>query len=360
MNRECIREYTVNHQGSVVIIMKPVFSLVFLLGITFATACSTSSSSFNSSQAPKWVYSEPEMYSVTKFLTATGSASKNEQAKARSISNLAKIFEVQVRDVSTVREDVKVNIEGNVETVKKDQRMVGSVNLKTDKMMQGVRIAEQWFNSKELTYHALAVLDRTQAGNSVRREMNRLDEETQYSLNQSEKRNDILLKISDLQTAKILQQQRQALQKSLIIIDVSGKGLVPLWRSNEINERLQLALRQLPLETRAESKEMSDLANMLQGAVSKAGFTVQNNDNNYQLIASLDQAEPIKSDGWYWLRATLKLELIAQDGVTVMGFQSWPLKVTAGERTQLQSRLHNAVNKKLEDEVLNSILQFAS
>jgi hypothetical protein len=164
----------VNHQDSVAVIIKLIFSLVFLLGIAFATACSTSSSSFNSSEAPKWVYSEPEKYNVAKFLTATGSASKNEQAKARAISNLAKVFEVQVHDVSTVREDVKVNIEGNVETVKKDQRMVGSVNLKTDKMMQGVRIAEQWFNSKDLTYHALAILDRAQAGNSVRREMNNI------------------------------------------------------------------------------------------------------------------------------------------------------------------------------------------
>jgi len=350
----------VNHQDSVLIMMKSIFNLVLLTGITFISACSTSSSGFNSSEAPKWVYSEPEIYSTAKFLTATGSASKSEQAKARAISNLAKVFEVQVRDVSTVRQDVKVNLEDDIETVKKDQRMVDSVNLKTDKMMQGVRIAEQWFNSKELTYHALAVLDRIQAGNSVRREMSRLDEETQFSLNQSEKRNDPLLIISDLQTAKTLQKQRQALQKSLNIIDVSGKGLVPLWRSNEINERLQLALRQLPLQTHAESKEMGDLANMLQGAVSKAGFTIQNNVSNYQLNASLDQEEPIKSDGWFWLRATLKLELIAQDGVTVMGFQSWPLKVTAGERTQLQSRLHNAVNKKLEDEVLNSILQFAS
>ena len=349
-----------NHKDSVSIMMKSIFNLVLLTGITFISACSTSPSGFNSSEAPKWVYSEPEIYSTAKFLTATGSASKSEQAKARAISNLAKIFEVQVSDVSTVRQDVKVKLEDDVETVKKDQRMVDSVNLKTDKMMQGVRIAEQWFNSKELTYHALAILDRTQAGNSVRREMNRLDEETQYSLNQSEKRNDPLLIISDLQTAKTLQKQRQALQKSLNIIDVSGRGLVPLWGSNEINERLQLALRQLPLQTRAESKQMTDLGNMLQGAVSKAGFTVQNSANNYQLIASLDQAEPIKSDGWFWLRATLKLELIAQDGVTVMGFQSWPLKVTAGERTQLQSRLHNAVNKKLEEEVLNSILQFAS
>jgi len=51
-------------------------------------------------------------------------------------------------------------------------------------MVRGARIAEQWQNSADLTYHALAVLDRTQAGNNIRSEMNRLDEETQYALDQ--------------------------------------------------------------------------------------------------------------------------------------------------------------------------------
>lgn len=350
-----------NHHGTV-LTMKPIISLVILLFVSLVAACGTSSSAVNSSDTPVWVYSEPEMYSNAKYLSATGSASKMEQAKARATSNLAKIFEVQVMDVSTVREDVRVDIENDIETVQKDQRMASTVNLKTNKMMQGVRIAEQWFNSEEFTYHALAVLDRVQAGNNMRREMNRLDEETQYSLSQSKTRSDALLKISDLHTANNLQLQRQALQKSLKIIDLNGKGAFAQWSLAELDERLQQALRDLPLNTSANgSNEANDLASILQGAASKAGFAVTKNagDNSYQLVASLEQEEPIKRDDWYWLRATLKLELIAQDDSTVMGYQSWALKVTAGERSQLQARMRTAVSKKLDDELLNSMLQFA-
>ena len=68
-------------------------------------------------------------------------------------------------------------------------------------MVQGARIAEQLQSSADLTYHALAVLDRTQAGNNIRGEMRRLDEETQYALDQQVNRDDVLLKISDLDKA---------------------------------------------------------------------------------------------------------------------------------------------------------------
>ena len=341
--------------------MRSIISLTILLYVSLCAACSTTSA-FDSSDAPVWVYSEAKMYSNAKFLTATGSASKIEQAKARATSNLAKIFEVQVTDVSTVREDVRVNIEEDIETVKKEQRMASTVNLKTNKMMQGVRIAEQWFNSKEFTYHALAVLDRVQAGNNIRREMNRLDEETQYSLLQSEKRNDTLLKIADLHTATILQTQWQGLQKSLKIIDLSGKGMSAQWSMADLDERLQQALRELSLAASVkEGYEASELASILQGAISKAGFIVKKGGGktDYQLAVSLDQEEPIKRDGWYWLRATLKLELLSQDDATVIGYQSWPLKVTAGDRSQLQARMRTAVSKKLDDELLDSMLEFA-
>jgi hypothetical protein len=60
------------------------------------------------------------------------------------------------------------------------------------------------------------------------------------------------------------------------------------------------------------------------------------------------------------LRATLKIELIAQDGVSVIGYQSWPLKVSASNAGQLHSRMLKAVDNKLKQELLNSLLEFVT
>jgi hypothetical protein len=192
--------------------------------------------------------------------------------------------------------------------------------------------------------------------------MNRLDEETQYALNQQEKRSDALLKISDLHKAHSLQQTWQTLQKTLKIIDVKGKGAIASWNQAELNEQLQQALRSLPLKTVIKMDDIGGLSNILQGAVAKAGFTVANNTGSspYQLAASLEAQQPIIRDNWHWLRATLKIELISQDGVSVIGYQSWPIKVSAGSASQLQSRLLKAVDKKLKQELLNSVLDFAT
>ncbi len=338
--------------------MRSVFRIKIVLLSLLMAACMQSTTVMSTSDSPQWVRGEPDMYPNFKYLSATGSASKAEQAKARALSNLAKIFEVQIREVSTTSQDTKSFRKDGVETVESSARIASTVNLKTDKMVQGARIAEQWQNSADLTYHALAVLDRTQAGNNIRSEMNRLDEETQYALNQQKKRNDPLLKIADLYKAKSLQQDRQTLQKTLKIIDLKGKGAPALWNLAELNEQLQQALRALPLKTVVKSDDIGGLSNVLQGAASKAGFNIGR--SGYQLAASLEAQAPINRDDWHWLRATLKIELIAQDGATVIGYKSWPLKVSSGTLSQLNARMLKAADKKLKQELLKSMLEFAT
>jgi len=346
--------------------MKLIIRFNLLISVVLLTACMQSTGGINSSDTPEWVRSEPDMYPNAKYLSATGSASKAEQAKARALSNLAKIFEVQIREVSTTTQDVQTSKVEDVETVQTKQRIASTVNLQTDKMVQGARIAEQWQSSADLTYHALAILDRAQAGNNIRSEMRRLDEETQYALDQQMKRDDILLKISDLYKANTLQQDRQTLQKTLKIIDTNGRGSSANWSMAELHEQLQQALRSLPLQTAVKVDDVGGLSNVLQGAVSKAGFNVGgvvsgvNQQKNYLLSASLEAQPSIKKDDWYWLRATLSIELVAQDGISVMGYQSWPLKVSAGEASQLSARMRKAVQEKLDQELFGSVLEFAT
>jgi len=338
--------------------MKSIFKFILLMSALLITACMQSTAVMSTGEAPEWVRSEPDMYPNFKYMSATGSASKAEQAKARALSNLAKIFEVQIREVSTTSQDTQSHKKDGVETVQSSARVASTVNLKTDKMVQGARIAEQWQSSADLTYHALAVLDRTQAGNNIRSEMRNLDEETQHALDQQKQRSDTLLKISDLHKANALQRDRQTLQKTLKIIDVNGRGASARWNLAELNEQLQRALRSLPLQTAIKKDDIGGLNNMLQGAASKAGFNV--GGSGYLLAASLEKQEPIDQGDWHWLRATLKIELIAQDGVTVIGYKTWPLKVSASSATQLDARMSKEADKKLKKELLSSVLEFAT
>ncbi len=336
---------------------KRINSIKILFSCLLLSACMQTTSVMSRSDGmPEWVSGEPDMYPNFKYLSATGSASKAETAKDRALSSLAKIFEVRVREVSTTRENIESHREGGEETVSKNQRLTSMVNLHTDKMIEGARIAEQWQNPGDLTYHALAVLDRTQAGNNIRQEMRRLDEETEFVLQQSAGRNNPLLKIADLNTANQLQADRQVLQKTLKIIDVKGQGSPSKWNLAELEERLDRALRQLPLKTVVSEDSVGGLDRILQGAASQAGFSPGN--SGYQLSASMITQPPLQRDGWYWLRGTLKLSLRSDDGQTVLGYKSWPLKVSAQDQGQLGSRMQKAMEKKLKQELFNSVLAF--
>jgi len=323
------------------------------------TACmQTGTVMSRSSGTPDWLNSEPAMYPNSRYLYATGSASKAETAKDRALSNLAKIFEVQIREVSTTRQNVASHKENGIETVSTDQSLASTVNLHTDKMVQGARIAEQWQNEDDLTWYALAVLDRGQAGNNIRQQMHKLDQQTEFGLQQSANRDNPLLKINDIYTATRLQHDRQLLQKTLKIIDVRGKGMPSRWNQAELNERLHQTMRQLPLQTVVTEDNVGGLGTILQGAAAQAGF--KPGSQGYQLVASMKALPPVYSHDWYWLRGTLKLSLVSTDGHTVLGYKDWPLKVSSQTEKQLGSRMQKAMDKKLKQALLPAVLSFST
>jgi len=326
-----------------------------LLSMISLAACMQTAPTSSSSDKPEWITGEPDMYPNFKYLSATGSSSRSEQAKARALSNLSKIIEVQVREVSTNRQDIQSFEADGTETVTRNRRSDSTVNLKTDTILQGARIAEQWQSSADLTHYALAVLDRQQAGNNLRSEMQRLDDETAYVLEQ--RRNDSLLAIADLNKANTLQRDRQTLQKTMKVIDVRGEGVPAKWNLAELDERLSRELRGLPVQARVGEDDVGGMGSVLQGAVSAAGFNP--GSSGYSIVASVDALKPFRKDDWYWQRGTLKLELVSADGLTVIGHQSWPLKVSGSDPGQLPARMRSEADRILKTELLETMLGFA-
>ena len=90
-----------------------------------------------------------------------------------------KVFELKIREESVSRSDTQVNVKEGEESYTKSSRLQQQISVRTDKVIDGARIAETWYDEEVLTYHALAVVDRKQAGNNIRQEMSRLDDETE-------------------------------------------------------------------------------------------------------------------------------------------------------------------------------------
>ncbi len=311
-----------------------------------------------SADRPDWLQGEPAQYPNTQYLSATGSAGDAERAKERALANLARIFELRIRESSTSVQEVQSRKQAGEETVSSRQRLQQQIQIDTDKIIQGARIAGQWFDRSEATHYALAVLNRRQAGNNLRSEIERLDADTRHQLDKLAGATPVE-QVSRLSAALDLQQQRDALQQTLKIIDRSGKGLPAQWSRAELQDRLQQALQAMRIALAVKQDDVGELAELVSGAMGKAGMPANNRNYAYILTASLNAQPAFQNQGWYWLRGNLSLQLSDASG-KVLGARNWPLKVSSVQQALLQPRLRGKVEKILNSELQSAILGFAS
>ena len=308
---------------------------------------------------PDWVEGDADMYPNEHYLVASGSASSPELAKDRALGNLVKIFESHIKESSTTQSDTRVQIKNGKESYSKDHHLAQQISIRTDKVIQGARIAETWLDKSVQLHYALAVLDRAQAGNNMRDEMRRLDEETRVELTRSEGQPDGLLAMAALNQAVNLQREREALQKTLKVIDLSGKGAPEQWNMAELRGKLETQLQALRIATHVEADSTGKLDQILRSAMANAGFPAAGNESAYTLVADLDVQDLGLREGWYWLRGKLSVKLIEANG-KIRGRKEWPMKVSALQRNDAESRMMTQVAQKLDQEIKPAMLSFAT
>jgi hypothetical protein len=335
------------------------YKLVLLISV-FLSACLQTGTVVNANAGePAWLNGESSSYPNAQYVVATGSASDAETAQKRAQANLAKVFELRIRESATTTQDVQSHKVDGVESVDSSQRINSRINVSTDKLIEGARIAEHWQNPDDRTYYALAVLDRHQAGNSIRSEIERLDKETAFKLNKAQNESDSLLRVADLQSVISAQDQRAALQKTLKVIDLNGRGMEPRWNRAELVAGLQQAVNALQMQAVVKQDSVGGLDKILRGAMASAGFVATGSASGYRLALDVSTLPSFQQQDWYWQRATMNLQLEAPDG-SLRGQKSWPLKVSASRPEQLGARLRASIEKTLKAELGSAIYEFVS
>lgn len=327
-----------------------------LLSGLFFISCSTMPVS---ASKPDWVDGDAGYYPNSQYMTATGSASNAELAKNRALGNLSKIFETHIKESSITKSDTQVSVKDGDESYTRKHHLAQRIQVSTDKMLNGARIAESWKDEKLFTYHALAVLDRKQASNNIQDEMLRLDSDTKIELERSRKQSDPLLSMSALNKAVSLQLERQTLQKMLKVIDTRGKGSPASWNLADLKGQLENQLQSLKISTAVDIDPVGKLNQSLKSAMGNAGFPAGNGSSDYTLVATLEVQDLGLRQGWYWLRGKLSVKLVEKNG-KVRGRKQWPLKVSALQHNDAESRLMTQVSKTLNKDIKNAIISFAT
>ncbi len=308
---------------------------------------------------PDWVEGSADFYPNDQYMTATGSASNAELAKDRALNNLSKIFESHIKATTSTKSDTRVSIKDGEESYTKNQHLAEQIQVRTDKIINGARVAETWKDDTVFTYHSLAVLERKQATTNIKQEMQRIDSETQVELERSNAQKDKLLSMSALDKAVLLQLERQTLQKMLKVIDTRGLGSPSQWSLSELKGQLETKLQSLDIGAAVDNDPIGKLDQSLKSAMGNSGFPARSGTSQYMLVASLDVQDLGFRQGWYWLRGKLSVKLVSASG-KVRGRKQWPLKVSALQHNDAESRLMSQVSVTLNNELKSAVLEFAT
>lgn len=336
--------------------MKINVAIVLLLSL-FITACSTTPD--NPDTRPDWVDGQSKKYASSLYLSGQGSALTSGDAKDRARSDLAKQFEVALKE-SGKQSQTFTSEQASGETLQSlNQKISRQLHTYTSRTLQGVEIADQWYDPRRNTHYALAILSRNKTRQRLEQELQTLDQHSQQRLLQAEAEPALLARAALVQLAINSQQQRIAVQSSLQVVDPVGLGKPAKLSLAELVRSRDALLKKVRIQPIASGDMSSELVRVLSGATARAGLSINNNNFDYKLkIQTL--LDPVhEQSGWFWLRGTMEINLIDTAGNSV-GVQRWPLKVSSIHIERTQQRLLSEIDKLLKEDLRDVLLSFAA
>lgn len=306
---------------------------------------------------PDWIAGDSAKYRNEHYLTGRGQAATQEEAKDRARADIAKVFQVAVvvssEDIQSARSD-------GSGTTKFEEQTSRQISTRTDKIISGIQIAELWQDPKNGSHHVLTVLPRLQAATALRQQIGELDAATRNHIEKSRTENDLFMKIAAGTHALEVQQERDALQKNLQILDITGRGMEPLWSRAKLRADLGELLKRVSIAPRVAADSPAKLKEMVAGALAQNGFVLDTGDQPAFVVnASLNLTDLGLKDGWHWQRGNLEITLIETNGNRVRGTRQWTIKGNAQNKEGSARRALDQADAILKQELGSAIIEMA-
>ncbi len=306
---------------------------------------------------PDWLAAEPDAYPAERYLNGRGQGETAGLARDRARSDLAKVFEVAVRESSSDRlqwQQGKGDKDGLQTLISRD------VQLQTSQVINGVQIARTWRAATGGDYYALAVLDRLQASNRLRARIDALDVETEVSIARARREESLPAKISAAYHAFSAQQQRRQPQKMLQIVDPTGSGLPAVYSLVALENDLETLLGRWRIALEVERDELGGGQGLLAGALANTGigYRADRSEADYLLRASIESERLKTTDGWNWVRGILKVSLVETASGNHIGSYQWSYKSSARQAEMAEIRAFNQLADLLTQHFARVLIAF--
>jgi hypothetical protein len=308
---------------------------------------------------PDWVAGDSAQYNSTQYLIGRGQAPTQEEAKDRARADVAKVFQVAVVASSEDMQRSKSDSSGAAPQY--EEQASRSISTRTDQIIRGIQIAELWQDPATKSYYALAVLPRLQTAASLRQQISQLDEATANHIEQSRKSSDLFQKIAAASLAVETEREHESLQKSLQIVDPTGRGTESKWNSAKLQSDLDELLKRVRIASQVSPDSTSGLEEVVAGALANAGFMIETGQNpDFMLQARMVLDDLGVQKGWDWQRGVLEVSLSEKATGRVRGTKRWNVKSSAPDTESAIKRALNQADAILKQELRPTIIDMVS
>lgn len=332
--------------------MNKTASTILAAGLLL-TACATGG------RQPAWIDGESNDYPQAGYLTATGSASRPEDAKTRALGNLAKIFEVKVEETSRDESSAWRQTADTGTRQGTSQLTARYIDAYSTKLLEGANVVENWYDKKQQRHYALAVISRSQLGTRLRNDISQADRYIQHRLMNADGLRDPVARAQMIYSARSALRAREMLQKDLQIVDRTGTGVPTDWSVRRLDARIDAALSRVTARVSVLQDPVGELERLLQSAVTAAGMRYTGESAEYELQGKLDVQDVGWQDGWYWYRGSLQVTLLKVSSGKVSAAVHWPLKSSGQSQQQSRIRLHDEIADRLNTGLRDALLSFS-
>lgn len=326
-----------------------LFRLSGLIVVAFLAGCASTG------EAPDWVFGASSGYPSGEFLLGRGSGSTVELAQERARADLAKQIEVAV---SATAEDLQRAESGGPGGAIYMGRHEQRVQTKTDLVLRGVRNAELWREPESGDQHALAALSRVSASQALRRELARLDEGIEKEIARARAAGDPLAKLGPAQRALDYAGERENADRMLRAVDSTGTGHPGTRGVAALRADRDELISRISIDVEGADQRV---LRTLRGALGEAGFASGTAERPaaFRLAAEFQQQDLGIQEGWYWLRATVTINLRDAQGGS-RGQHSWAFKASAADPENARTRLFRDIEQTLRHDMRDVIVGFAA
>ncbi len=311
-------------------------------------------------RAPGWVNGSAELYPSELYIVGMGSGDERSDAETRARAAVSAVFSVHVSAQTAITTAQTEVTEGGKTRFSATQAVVQDAKSTTDRVLEGVAIAESWQDPTTKRIYALAVLNRKKAAVVLRDKLGDLETAVKPQVVQLAKATEPLRRAGAGFRIQALAKNRDNLIADLRVIqpgaDTAGEADWSTARrdADAAVRALQVSLRVAGSENaRAIQTGVVKSLNAL-GICTVDGTTPP----DIAVAVNLDLAVSGPREGWYYARLTATATVTdPKTGTQILQFDA-SVRPAASEPGEASHRAADAVAKKVAENLQPALQAF--